>query len=399
MGAHGAIHAIQDETHALRLEGALHSERARLVRWCAYLTGNLAVAEDLAQETCAAAWRSVGRPERAEEYGAWLAGIARNICRSWRRSQQREASRASWRSVGQVDDADSVEDIGDLTLENADPTELVERQELALLLDHAMGYLPAETRRALVAKYIEETPLAEVAARMGMSESALAARLHRGKRALRRILATELRDEAASFGLAPAEDNGWRETRIWCPECGARRFIGRLALETDTFALRCPECYPHDRIDFARWSGRGLFRGLSSHRAALTRLSRSAHQFYQRSLSDGMAVCVHCGARAMMRCARAQRSDFHLRVICAQCAATYAATLSGILFCHPQTQRFWRDHPRMTTLPARAIECDGKPAALTSFVSRDGAARLDFISDLQTFTIWRIDGAVANVND
>ena len=112
-----------------------------------------------------------------------------------------------------------------------------------------------------------------------------------------------------------------------------------------------------------------------------------------------MAVCVRCGASAMMRCVRAQRSDFHLRVICAHCAATYSATLSGILFCHPQTQRFWRDHPRMTTLPDRAIEYDGQPAALTSFVSRDGAARLDFISDLQTFTIWRIDGAVANMND
>jgi hypothetical protein len=112
-----------------------------------------------------------------------------------------------------------------------------------------------------------------------------------------------------------------------------------------------------------------------------------------------MAVCVHCGASAMMRCVRAQRSDFHLRVICAHCAATYAATLSGILFCHPRTQRFWRDHPRMALLPDRAIEFDGQPAALTSFVSRNGAARLDFISDLQTFTIWRIDGAVANMND
>jgi RNA polymerase sigma-70 factor (ECF subfamily) len=396
MGAHGAIRAIQDETHALRLEGALRSEREQLVRWCAYLTGNLAVAEDLAQETCAAAWRSAGRPERAEEYGAWLAGIARNICRSWRRSQLRESSHVA--SVA-PDEAGATDHIGELALETTDLAELVERQELALLLDHALAYLPAETRQALVAKYIEEAPLAEVAARMGMSESALAARLHRGKRALRHVLATELRDEAAPYGLAPAEDNGWRETRIWCPECGARRFAGRLAPESDTFALRCPECYPRDRIDFARWSGRGLFRGLSSHRAALTRLSRSAHQFYQQSLSDGMAVCVHCGASAMMRCARAQRSDFHLRVICAHCAATYAATLSGILFCHPQTQRFWREHPRMTTLPDRAIECDGKPAALTSFVSRDSTARLDFISDLQTFTIWRIDGAVANMSD
>jgi RNA polymerase sigma-70 factor (ECF subfamily) len=396
MGAQGVIRAIQDETHALRLEGALRSERARLVRWCAYLTGNLAVAEDLAQETCAAAWRSAGRPERAEDYGAWLAGIARNICRSWRRSQLYESLRVAFTAS---DEADATDHLADLAVETADLTELVERQELALLLDHALAYLPAETRQALVAKYIEEAPLAEVAARMGMSESALAARLHRGKRALRRVLTTELRDEATSYGLAPAEDDGWRETRIWCPVCGARRFNGRLAPESDTFALRCPECYPRDRIDFARWSGRGLFRGLSSHRAALSRLSRSAHEFYGRSLSDGVAVCLRCGASAMMRCERAERSNFHLRVICAHCAATYAATLSGVLFCHPQTQRFWRDHPRMTTLPDRAIEYGGQRAALTSFVSRDGAAQLDFISNLQTFTIWRIDGAVAAMND
>jgi RNA polymerase sigma factor (sigma-70 family) len=396
MGAHGAIRRIQDETHALRLEGALRSERARLVRWCAYLTGNLGVAEDLAQETCAAAWRSAGRPERAEEYGAWLAGIARNICRSWRRSQLRESSHVATTTP---DEAGATDHLGEMAVETADLAELVERQELALMLDHALAYLPAETRQALVAKYIEETPLAEVASRMGMSESALAARLHRGKQALRHVFATELRDEAVSFGLVPAEDDGWRETRIWCPECGARRFAGRLAPESDTFALRCPQCYPRDRVDFARWSGRGLFRGLSSHRAALSRLSRSAHQFYHQSLSDGMAECLRCGASAMMRCMRAQRSDFHLRVICAHCVATYAATLSGVLFCHPQTQRFWRDHPRMTTLPDRVIEHDGQRAALTSFVSRDGAARLDFISDLQTFTIWRIDGAVANMND
>ncbi len=226
MGAQSTVHgAIQDETHAQWLEGALRAERARLVNWCAYLTGNFAVAEDLAQETYVAAWRSVRRPERVEEYGAWLAGIARNICRSWRRSQLREASYAL---STLFDEASSVDALDDLAPDTLDLAELVERRELALLLDHALAYVPAETRQALVAKYVEEAPLVEIAARMGMSESALAARLHRGKRALRHVLMTELRDEAASYGLMPAEDDGWRETRIWCPECGVRRFLGRF---------------------------------------------------------------------------------------------------------------------------------------------------------------------------
>jgi RNA polymerase sigma-70 factor (ECF subfamily) len=389
---------MRDVQHALRLDGALRADRARLVRWCAYLTGNPSVAEDLAQETCAAAWRSAGRPERADQYGAWLAGIARNICRSWRRSQRREAPLVFPTAQGESDGADH---FGELTLDTADLGEIVERKELALLLDHALALVPAETRQALVAKYIEEEPLAEVAARLGMSESAAAARLHRGKRAMRRILTTDLRDEAASYGLAPAESDGWRETRIWCPDCGARRFAGRLMPESDTFALRCPQCYPRDQIDFARWSECGLFRGLSSHRAALSRLSRSAHQFYRRSLNDGTATCVRCGVNGAMRRAQVGEFDpaFRLLIICGHCAATYSATLSGLLFCHPQAQRFWRDHQRMTTLPDREIEFDGRRAAHTSFVSRDGAARLDFISDPQTFAIWRIIGVGTAVSD
>lgn len=386
-----------DEAHALRLERALRTERARLVHWCGYLTGNLAVAEDLAQETCTAAWRNAKRPEHAEEYGAWLAGIARNICRSWRRNQRREVPQAFRPPASE---ADGAEHIGELTAGTGDLAEIVERKELALLLDRALAFVPAETRDALVAKYIEEEPLAEVAARMHVSESALAARLYRGKLALRQVLATELREEARSYGLAPAEDDGWHETRIWCPECGARRFMGRLTPETDTFALHCPLCYARDRIDFARWSERNLFSGISSHRVALSRLSRSAYQFYRQSLSDGLAVCVRCGASAVMRRARPEKPsiDFHLRIVCAHCAAGYSATLSGVLFCHPQTQRFWRDHPRMTTLPDSVIEFGGQSAALTRFVSWDGMARLEFISDPQTFAIWNISGVVTDVS-
>src|SRR5690348_11793907 len=83
-----------------------------------------------------------------------------------------------------------------------------------------------DAHRALIERYVEAWPLAEVAARLGMSEGAVAARLHRGKLTLRRILATDLRADAASYGLVSPDGDTWQPTRIWCPDCGTHRLLG-----------------------------------------------------------------------------------------------------------------------------------------------------------------------------
>ncbi|HSH83264.1 MAG TPA: sigma-70 region 4 domain-containing protein, partial [Herpetosiphonaceae bacterium] len=61
-----------------------------------------------------------------------------------------------------------------------------------------LALLPPTTRSALVARYVLELPQAEISSRLGVSEGAVEARLHRGKLALRRVLAAELREEAAA---------------------------------------------------------------------------------------------------------------------------------------------------------------------------------------------------------
>ncbi len=386
----------QEEASSIALERVLHSQRASLLRWCAHLSGNLDVAEDLVQETLSAAWRSTRRPTHSEEYPAWLAGIARNICRSWLRSQRRELARKA-HSLNATATNDSREtDVAD----PFDVTAALERDELIYLLDRALALLPRETRLALIAKYVEQSSLDEIAGRLGISQGALATRLHRGKRALRQVLATDLRAEAASFGLIPPGDDGWLRTRIWCPTCGEHMLIGRLAPETDRFALRCPTCYEHDQADLASWYEPRLFRGLASHRVALSRLSKSAYAFYRRGLREGTTPCIRCGRRTSVVCV--QQSDIwektgnaaSLRVTCESCSTTYTAGLSGLVLCHPETQRFWRTHPRIVALPDQAIESDGRPAILTSFVSRDRTARLDVISDRETLALRRIGDMV-----
>ena len=53
----------------------------------------------------------------------------------------------------------------------------------------------------------------------------------------------------------------------------------------------------------------------------------------------------------------------------------------------PETQRFWRLHPRMHVLPERPLTYAGAPAVLTCYQSLSGPAALDIISGRDTFDI------------
>jgi RNA polymerase sigma-70 factor (ECF subfamily) len=379
------------------LEQVLRAERGHLVRWCARLVGNPDIAEDLVQDALSAAWRSQRRPARAEEYPAWLAGIVRNMSRSWRRRQWREDGRTIWLHDQDDQPAPGEEELftepGELTLD-------LEREELAHLLDRALALLPADTRGALVARYVEESPLAEVAACMGMTEGAVAARLHRGKLALRRALNTDLRAEAATYGLVRPDDESWHETRIWCPDCGTRRLIGRMTEETSSFALRCPACFERSHSNLAGWPDAALFHGLSGFRAALSRLSAAGHAYYARALAGGATPCLRCGQMTRVRFLRAEEvppgagETICVRVECPHCRLAVIAGLRGLALCHPAVQRFWRAHSRLTTLPERLLDVEGRRVVLTSFQAWGQRARLDVLTDPLTLeTVHIADGA------
>ncbi|HKD76221.1 MAG TPA: RNA polymerase sigma factor, partial [Ktedonobacterales bacterium] len=239
------------------IERLLQVERPRLVRWCARLVGDVDVAEDLVQETLSTAWSSKHCPAQEDEYLPWLMGIARNICRSWLRHRRRELAHHIERFSSHNESASD-----GTTMAFADPFDHemeLEREELAQLIDHAMALLPKEARAVLIAKYIDEYSLREIAERLRITESALAARLHRGKTALRRVLTTHLREEMASYGFVNVEEGAWQQTRIWCPDCGQHRLIGQLNNVMGTFRLRCPGCFARVPIDLVHWHDLQLF--------------------------------------------------------------------------------------------------------------------------------------------
>jgi len=68
----------------------LQSEWTRVARLCARLTGDMAAAEDLAQETMLVAWQHAHELRDPAARPAWLAGIARRRCADWARRRGRE---------------------------------------------------------------------------------------------------------------------------------------------------------------------------------------------------------------------------------------------------------------------------------------------------------------------
>ena len=283
---------------------------------------------------------------------------------------------------------EAVEPVDDLDVERE-----LERAELADLLDRALALLPAETRRVLVEKYIEETPLAEIAARLNLSAGAAAVRLHRGRLALQRVLTTDLRHELAPYGLVASESDTWQPTRIWCPLCGARRLLGRLDSASGELALRCTNCLPMADAYVAYSGPCEPLRGLTSYRPALTRLMTFMDDYYRLRLVNRTVPCVSCGRPTPLRDGAppdapplpVEIDAAHIR--CAACGTLATTARAAMALCLPEGREFWRRHPKIRFRPSPPVEVAGHPAIVSRLESLTDSARLDVLTDRETYEV------------
>lgn len=403
------------------LEGReAQEERARLVRLCARL-GEPDVAEDLAQEALFLAWRDRDRLRDPAKRAQWLAGIARNVCQDWRRRRAREHARVSHagrrRSAGRSSGASPADrpstvaagagagSTGDLDLvpDEYDLEVELERRELAELLDRAMGLLPPATRAVLTQRYLEARPQAQVALRLGLTEGAVEARLHRGTLLLRRAFLTHLRDAALAYGLVRSGDIGgdgeWQPTRIWCPSCGERTLVGRFT-DHGRLALHCVGCGAVARLGLSRnrWIESGwpaLFRGVRAFKPALNRVLGNVHQGFGGGIAGRTSRCFGCGTAPPLTVTRDTALDRWVAgARCPRCGQELGGCGTDfLLLARPEGRRFWREHLRMRPLPAREIEVGGQPAILTRLTSITDSAELAAAFHRDTFEVLLIDGA------
>jgi RNA polymerase sigma factor (sigma-70 family) len=366
-------------------------ERDRLYRFCRRLTGNAEVAEDLTQEALLEAWRQADALQNPAVWRSWLHGIAKNMYLRWRRSEGREQQR---RADGDADALNEwVENQPDDGAE--DPCAALERAEVARLVDRAMGRLPEAAREVLTLFYARELPHAEIAARLGISESGAAVRLFRGRQILRRTLTTDLYDEAAALGLIPpVPEDGVPptapETHLWCPFCGRAKL--RAVPFGDRTRFQCNHCafvqgprradYPSDCIfGHEAFDPATVIGDVKGYKPALNRLTAFWGSYLHAARERGTTRCLGCGATLPLHAHRPAHlsprpyAGFHIH--CTRCKKIHVLLPSAFAFTTPEVQAFWRKHPRMRLVPGKGIP--GRNAFVTTFESVTDCSRVEVV--------------------
>ena len=145
--------------------------------WFERETRSESAALDLTAETFAQAWRGARRfRDMAEGSGApWLFGIARNLLRQYHKHNRIEtAARARLGLPAAFAESDEYERVD----------ERMAAARLKPALRSAVGALPAEQRRALELRVVQQLSYDEVAGRLGCSQNAARLKVSRALKSL-----------------------------------------------------------------------------------------------------------------------------------------------------------------------------------------------------------------------
>jgi len=392
------------EKHILEVTGNFVSqdERARLVRLCAVITGNADVAEDLAQETLLEAWRHEDTLRDPERYSQWLSGIARNVCLRWMRKRSRDSAHLLELYQEQESRNTHIDHLENVLVDDFDIEVELERKELVELLDRAMALLPVETRAVLIKRYVEDSPLSEVAAQFGTNTSAIAMRLQRGKLALRHLLTTTMQQEFAPYSTHASTADNWEETPLWCHICGRHRLLGKRNPDIGELLLKCPAC------DVWSVNHLPILHGVKGYKPLYTRLVAWCNDYYQTGLANGTIPCAKCGRmlpvnicfleeipawalqKGMVPAWYRDTPDRLVSTTCPACHSACNTLLDSLVLGLPEGREFLRSYPRICTLPYQHLEADGREAIVTRFESVTDHATFTVVSDYDTYQVLRV---------
>jgi RNA polymerase sigma-70 factor, ECF subfamily len=162
------------------------------------MTRNPADAEDLLQETMLRAYRSFDRFEPGTNLKAWLFRILTNAYINVYRKRQREPQKLS---QDEVEDFDLYQQLKDHDPQfSATPESIVLDSLVDSDILEAIDGLPEQFRLAVVLSDVEGFSYAEMAEIMDVPMGTVMSRLHRGRKALQKMLWEIARDRGIVKG-------------------------------------------------------------------------------------------------------------------------------------------------------------------------------------------------------
>ena len=146
---------------------------------------------DVVQQTLLEACRDLDqfRGESSAELAGWLRRILCNTLIDAIRKHQRQG--AQTRSLEAAVEDSSARLEAWLAASGSSPDDKVMRQEQLIHLAEALAELSEDQRQAVEMHYLQEEPIAVIAARMERTEASIAGLLRRGLKNLRQLLARD----------------------------------------------------------------------------------------------------------------------------------------------------------------------------------------------------------------
>lgn len=168
--------------------------RPGLVRFSVFMVSDADEAESVAQETLTRALERLSTFRRELAFGAWLHGIALNVCRNTLRQRTQHA-----KPVPPEQLADTAAREG----QHHGVLSGILRREINERTVHAMSQLPAPLREAFVLHFMEGFSYADMSQITGQAAGTLRVRAHRARTLLRQQLG-----DVVDTWLREAADDG-----------------------------------------------------------------------------------------------------------------------------------------------------------------------------------------------
>ena len=179
-------------------ERLMRENNRRLFRTARAILRDDAEAEDAVQEAYLRAYRSMGDFRGEAKLSTWLVRIVVNEALARRRKGARRAAIVPIR--GGAEDHEIAAEVA--LREDDGPESRTQRSELRRLLEQKIDELPDAFRAVFVLRALEELPVEETAAALGIPEATVRTRFFRARSQLREALAREIDfafDDAFAF--------------------------------------------------------------------------------------------------------------------------------------------------------------------------------------------------------